>query len=106
DSADRWLAKAEALAPENPWVAVERAGILEMEDRYEEALESANRALALRPWYRPGVQAAAGALQNLSRERDALDLLLEADRQIESGAIVLQILGLQTELTLYDDAAG
>lgn len=105
DVAEEWLGRAEALAPENEWVWVERAALLEMADRYPEALEAAQRSLEIRPWYRPGVESAAHALQLLGRDEEALDLLVEADRRIESAPVVGQLLGLQTELGRYQDAA-
>src|SRR5262249_20734796 len=52
-------ARARALAPAEPWPWIERAALLEMEDRHEESLAAARRALELRPWYRPGVQSVA-----------------------------------------------
>ena len=36
------------LCPEDPWLWVERALVLQAEDRYEEALESARHALGMR----------------------------------------------------------
>ena len=74
DAADAWLARAEEARPEWPWVQVERASLLEMEDRYEPALEAGRHALELRPWYRPAVQSVARTLQLLHRDREALDI--------------------------------
>jgi tetratricopeptide (TPR) repeat protein len=104
DAAENWLARAEEVCPGRPWVSLERAYLLELEDRYEESLAAARRSLELRPWYRPGVQATAHALQLLNRDREAIDLLTEADRRIESGPVMLQLAGLQTEQRRYADA--
>src|SRR5262249_9027738 len=83
---------------------VERAGLLEREDRFEDSLAAARKALAVRPWFRPAVQAAAHVLQMLERDREALELLTEAARHLESPPVLAQLGLLQTELGLYGDA--
>jgi tetratricopeptide (TPR) repeat protein len=83
DTAEYWLAKAETVAPDDAWTRVTRSQVLRLEDRYQESLDAALQALALRPWYRPGVQAAAVAQINLGRDEEALAILAEADRHIE-----------------------
>lgn len=104
EAADGWLARAIRTCPDKPWVYVEQAELLEVEDRYEESLQAARHALGLRPWYRPAVQAVAHALQLLDRHRQALDLLTDADQHMESGPVTLQLAVLQTELGYYHDA--
>jgi tetratricopeptide (TPR) repeat protein len=104
DTAEYWLGQAEAIAPDRPWICIERMALLEMEDRFEEALASARRALELRPWYRPGVMATAHALQVLGRDQDALELLTEAADRIENGPVVAQLAVLQTELRRHADS--
>lgn len=98
DAADELIARAERLAPESAWVWVEKASLLEMEDRYTEALAAARRALELRPWYRPAVQSVAHLLSLLDREMEARDLLSAAAQQIECAAIVAQLAQLQIDL--------
>ena len=90
DEAEHWLNQARDLQPESPWVQVCCSGILEAEDRYEEALEAAQRALALRPTYRPAVQSAAHLLVLLNRQDEALQLLTDAAANIESNAVAAQ----------------
>ncbi len=104
ESADALIERAIDTAPDRPWVWVENAGVLEMEDRYEEAIESAQRALELRPFYRPAVQATAHALVQLNRDEDALELLTEASEKLQCGDVFAQLAALQTELRMYDDA--
>ncbi|MGE3803072.1 MAG: tetratricopeptide repeat protein [Gemmataceae bacterium] len=104
DAAELWLGRAELLAPERPWICVERSYLLEMEDRVPEALEASARALELRPWYRPGVQSKAHILQQLDRDQDALELLTEAADRIESLPVLAQLAAIQTELRHYQDA--
>jgi tetratricopeptide (TPR) repeat protein len=104
ENADAWFARAEALTPERPWIWVERASILAEEDLHDKALEAAERAFELRPWYRPAVQAKAYALIHLNRDLEALDLLSQAAQRLESGSLVAQVALLQTELGQYADA--
>src|SRR4051794_16366834 len=77
DVAELWLDRALKLCPERAWLWVERSSLLEAEDRYEDCLAAARRALELRPFYRPAVQQAAHALQILDRDDEALALLGE-----------------------------
>ncbi len=98
------LAEAAKLDTDHPWLAFVKAGILELEDRYPEALESARRSVELRPWYRPGVQAVAHALQLLDRDEEALVFLGEASKRIENMHVVRQLFALQMELGLYADS--
>ncbi len=84
ESAESFLSRAEEIAPNLAWLCIESSHLLEMEDQYEASLEAARRALALQPWYRPGVQAAAHVLGRLDRDKEALELLTEASGQIET----------------------
>ena len=104
DTAEHWLARAEKLTPDRSWTHVARSRVLEHEDRYEEALDAVRRALALRPWYRPAVQAMGHLLQLLDRDPEALTFLREASRQIESGAVVVQLAALEVELAHHAEA--
>ncbi len=103
-TAEQWLARAEAADPNHVWVFMERSDLLERQDRYQDALAVARNALALRPWYRPAVQQAANLLQMLDRDSDALELLRDASTHIESAPVVIQLAALETELHLYDEA--
>jgi tetratricopeptide (TPR) repeat protein len=104
-SGELWLARAAEFGPDDPWVAAMRSNILEVQDRYEEALEAARQALALRPWYRPGVQALAHTLQLLGRDQEALEFLTTAVEHLENMHVVRQLSSLQQELRQYDDAS-
>jgi len=104
DAAESYLSRAEEICPNQPWTCIERALVLELEDRYEESLAASRRALELRPWYRPAVQVAAHTLQLLDRDEEALELLSQAVERIESGLVVAQLAALQTELGRYHDA--
>ena len=105
DTAEAWLARAESLAPDNPWVWVERSSVLEHADRYEEGLKAAQRALELRPWYRAGIQSVAQSLTLLNRDDEALELLIEASERLESSVVTHQLLGMLLERQMYPEAA-
>src|SRR5262245_40188313 len=62
EQSERWLARALELTPDRPWLHVERSACLEFAEQYEQALAAARRALELRPYFRPAVQAAAQLL--------------------------------------------
>lgn len=104
DQAESLLARADGCAPDHAWLCVERANLLEAEDRYEEALAAARRALEIQPDFRPGVQKLGHLLQLLDRDEEALELLTGADERLESGAITWQLANLQQELRRYTDA--
>jgi tetratricopeptide (TPR) repeat protein len=104
EPAERYMAAALERAPEKPWVWVERAGLYEREDRYDDALAAARRALELRAFYRPAVQEAGHLLQLLDRDAEALDLLARAAAHVQSGPVVGQLALLQTELGMHAEA--
>lgn len=104
DRAERWLNKAETVAPDRPWPCIERASAYEFADRLDDSLASARRALRLQPWFRPGVQAAAHVLCRIGRDREALDFLTEAVDHLESGLVVAQLAGLQNDFGHHADA--
>jgi tetratricopeptide (TPR) repeat protein len=91
ERAGRWLDEAEQLGSNQVWLWCERAAVLEMQDRYEAAMEAAQHALSLRPWFRPAVQQLAQSYQLLNRDDDARALLIEASRTIESGSCNAQL---------------
>ncbi|MHC4933880.1 MAG: C39 family peptidase, partial [Planctomycetota bacterium] len=103
-TADRLLDEAEDLAPGSPWVSVERSWVHELQDRYEEALDAAREALDRKPLYRPGLQALGRALVFLGRDREALEVLSDAAPRIESGPLVRQLVDLQIEKGLFEEA--
>ncbi len=103
-TARQMLDMADEIYPDDPWLAVEKCGVLERQDRYDEALAAIMHGLEIRPWYRPAVQSAAHIMQLLDKENQALDLLTRATRENQSVALVLQLATLQTELRQYEDA--
>lgn len=103
-NAEEWFAQAQRIAPDNPWIYVDRSGILELEDRYEEALGAARRSLKIHPDYHGGLLSAAHLLQLLGRDEECLELLQGASKRLESGHLVVALVALEEELGLHEEA--
>jgi tetratricopeptide (TPR) repeat protein len=104
DTAESLFDQALSLKSDRSWLYVERAYILEMEDRYEDALAAARQSLQINPWNRGGLQATAHALQLLDRNDEAMTLLKEAADRIESSPLAWQLAALQEDQEQYHDA--
>ncbi len=104
DRAERLLNRAEAITPDRPWPCIERSSVYEFADRLDDAMTAARRSLEIHPWFRPGVQSVAHLLLRQGRDRETLDFLTEANRNLESGLVVAQLAALQTDLGHYTDA--
>lgn len=104
ERAEQYLERAAALANNRAWLRVERAALLEIQDRYDDAVAAARDALRLQPWYRPAVQQLAHLLQMTGRDAEAIDVLLEAASRVEAGSLWAQLAGLYEELGRYADA--
>lgn len=104
ERADLWHARAEKLAADRPWIWIERAATLELQEKLPEALESAQRALQLAPWYRAAVQSVAHLLDRLNREVEAFDLLHQALSRVESSLIAGQLASMYLERRQFAQA--
>ena len=102
--AEQFFAQADALAADRAWINVERSGMLEANDRLDEALAAVRRSLEIQPWFRPAVQAVAHLLVRQGQANAAMEFLQEAVEQLESGIVVAQLTSLQLELGHYHDA--
>ena len=98
ETAGKWLARAEEIAADKPWLAVTRAYVLEQEDRYEEALASARTSLTLRPNCRAGFHAVAHCLRLLNRDEEAEATLAQGADALEHGSLLCELARLQIEL--------
>jgi tetratricopeptide (TPR) repeat protein len=74
DRADYWFGEAKHIGPALPWLAAERSVRLELEDRYEEALQVARESLEAHPDHWLLLARLAHSLQLLGRD-DALAVL-------------------------------
>ncbi len=75
-----------------------------MRERWDEAIDLTRQALANRPWYRPAIQHLAHGLHTVNRDDEALELLNEAAKRIESLPLLNQLSSLQMDLEHYEDA--
>ncbi len=104
ERAEALLKEALALDAASPWLWVEHAWCMERSDRYATAVESGQRALELKPWYRPAVQCVAHHLTLLGRDDEALTLLRDASARLESPAVLAQFAALLTEHEHHPEA--
>jgi len=95
------------MGTRDAWVHLQRAHLLERQDRVEEALEVATAASELHrhPFFRPGVQVRAHLLQLLDRDEDAIRLLTEADKVLQSAPVAGQLFGLLSENGRWSEAS-
>lgn len=103
ERAEGFLREAERFPSRFPWLLVERVCLENLQERWLEGVTLARRALEIRPWYRPAVQHLAQSLHGLDRDEEALELLTEAARRIESQFVLMQLAGLQADLRKYDE---
>jgi tetratricopeptide (TPR) repeat protein len=98
-SAETLLDRAASLGTKDPWVHLQRAHLLERQDRVEEALETAAAACTLHPHptYRPGIQSRAHLLQLLDRDEEAIKLLTQAGAVLQSGLLAAQLFSILAE---------
>jgi tetratricopeptide (TPR) repeat protein len=94
ERADQYFGKAIALAPRRSWLYVERSSVLDLQDKPDEALESARQSLEWQPLFRPGIQAVGHLLAKAGRVEEAIAFLRDSFSQLESGLIGAQLAGL------------
>lgn len=88
------LDEARRLDPASPWVRVEAAAALELEDRVDEALEATAEALSLRAHYHPALRLRAHLLAQRDRREEAVALLDGAPHAAQS----FELLGMRAEM--------
>jgi tetratricopeptide (TPR) repeat protein len=98
EEADALVRRARPLGETDPWWWVERSRILEQQDKYTEALESAQQGLRLRPRYRPALEAQAHLLTILNRDEEALGLFQDAMANLQVGSLGQSFAILLSEL--------
>jgi tetratricopeptide (TPR) repeat protein len=98
EAAETWLNKASLIKPDDSRLWVTKSHILNQQDLYQESLDAAHMALKPGGWNRPGVIATAHGFCLLERYNDALALLTEGAKQLESGWIIKELADLQSEL--------
>jgi len=96
--------QAMALTPDAPWIWVCYAYSLIAEDRYDDAISAARRALELHGRYRSAFQVLAQLYSLTGRDDDAIALLSEGSGQMQSGEIEAQLYMLLLEQRRFDEA--
>ncbi len=92
ETAHRLLEEAFALGENLSWLHVEKSSVLDLEDRYEEALEAAKRASEIRPNYRPAVLQQSRILLLLGRDDEAMETLQKAHDATQNASFITQLL--------------
>jgi predicted Zn-dependent protease len=105
-NAENLLARAESTDTSSWWIRLQRAFLLECQDRIEAALEVAQSVCASHPvaFYRPALQTSARLLQLLDRDDDAIALLAPAAVALESGSVAAQLYSLLSENDRWSEA--
>ncbi|HND52792.1 MAG TPA: C39 family peptidase, partial [Pirellulaceae bacterium] len=96
--------RALELAPERPWIWVEAGDFATAEDRPEDAANAYRKALELRAWYRPAVQALGHSLIQANRLDEAQELLEAATRELESGDVLAILAAIYEERDRHEAA--
>ncbi|TWG83357.1 tetratricopeptide repeat protein [Cupriavidus gilardii J11] len=97
-------ADALALAPASPWIWVEYAYGLEREDRYDEAVAAAERALELDTDFRSALQAVAHLYTLTGRDAEARAVLDHASARMQSADLEAQRYTLLAEQGRHEAA--
>jgi len=69
------IKEAKTIRPDYSWLYTEEADVLEKEDRYEAALDSANHAISLEPLYHNANLKKEVLLFHLNRDEEAIEML-------------------------------
>jgi len=104
ENADRWIQQSLELQPDRSWIHVQHSIVLDVQDRSEEAFAASEKALQLRPSFRPAVQNMASRLVQAHRDDEAIDLLQKGIETIEAGDLRTQLGSLFLELERYEEA--
>ena len=91
ERAEAFAREAEPITDQPAWWWVVWSQLLLQEDRHEESLVAAQRALELEPLYLPAIRATAQGLMFQNRDEEALELLSRASEVLESGEIFQQM---------------
>ncbi len=105
ERAEEWLNRALEVGGDRPWVHVVKSGVLEIEDRYDEALAAADEALRLVPFFRPAVQSRSHLLTIMGRDDEAFEFLHEAAKHIESSSVYMHLAGIHYEKDEFESSS-
>lgn len=91
------IAQALEQHPESAWIHVQHSMVLELADRYDDALAAARTALALRPCYHVAVGQGADILAHLGRDDEAINLLSAGDRLTQHAGFAIRLQAFHSE---------
>src|SRR5262249_40240472 len=91
DTAEAALALAEGLGPDDPKLCIPRCFLLELQDRHEEQVQAARRALDIAPEHADVAQVLAHALTLVGRDDEAVDLLQKTAQSTEDASVLAQL---------------
>lgn len=97
ESAKELFARAKELQPQSPWVLSESSSVFTASGSHCQALELIDEALAIKPNYRSALIRKADCLLKLQREDEAIQVLEVARTQLQSTAILGQLIGIHCE---------
>jgi tetratricopeptide (TPR) repeat protein len=89
DPAEEALRKAQELDPTDPWLWVQECFLRRTADRFEDAVKSAETALAKGPRYPAALESMADALVLVGKSRDAIELLEKSVGPVQSPSLCL-----------------
>ena len=87
-----------------PWIQLQKARLLEMQDRIADAETAVDGLLEAFPWYRPAVQHKCHLRRLQGDDDGALQLLFTACRHLDAGTLELQLGQSQMDLEMWADA--
>ncbi|MBK1883703.1 C39 family peptidase [Luteolibacter pohnpeiensis] len=85
------------MQPEDSWIHVQHASILELADRYEDALEAGRTAFNLRPNYRAAVLKYVDILVHLGCDEEAIQVLEKVVAETQHAFFSVRLQGLYSE---------
>ncbi len=104
DTADEALRRALELEPDSGWNHVIASAVRAAEDRYDEALAAARRAVALRPGMGAAISALAHLLQLREHDDEAIEVLQAGVARTEIAYLSVQLAGVLLEVERADEA--
>lgn len=104
DRAHSCLQRGMEIDAHSSWLHAQLSIVLEQQDRYEDSLQAALRAVELRPTYRPAVAQLAHIYMLLGRDQDAMDLLREVHQKTQNACFVLQLQGFYSERDWHEES--
>lgn len=104
ERADACIEAALREDPNDAWLHCEYSFVLELEDRYQEALQAIRQAYVIKENYRPALQQEAYLLQLMGHDEEAYELLQRARKKVQSFSLYWQLLDMMMERKAWNQA--